>query len=121
MAVLKWFFFVFFVASYAKGREASNNLYTVYTANYTSLTYIPLHPSASYQDRTPTFKEKTPQTLCSATRSSPDRVGGIQTIRNKINRKWKPLLTVIYNLCNSIYDFDIFWNHQDQSIIRYPD
>ena len=90
------------MAFYAKGREASNNLYTVYTANYTSLTYVPLPPSASYQKvRTLTFKGKKPL-LCFHEQST------IQTTQNKINRKRKCLLIVIYNLCNSIYDFDIF-------------
>lgn len=67
----------------------------------------------------PSRKKKKPL-LCFHEQSRPHG-GVIQTRRNKINRKGTRLLTVIYNLCNSIYDFDIFWNHQDQSVIRYPD
>lgn len=56
MAVLNlsccFFFFFFFVMFYAKGREASDNLYTVYTAHpLTTLPYLPPSPlSASYQN-----------------------------------------------------------------------
>lgn len=75
-------FFVFFVAFYAKGREASNNLYTVYTANYTSLTYVPLHPSASYQNvRTP-FKKRKPL-LCLHKQSRPCGGNPNHTEQNK--------------------------------------
>lgn len=53
MAVLKlvFFFVIFFVVFYAKGREASDNLYTVYTAHPSNPSLPPTHTlSASYQN-----------------------------------------------------------------------
>lgn len=81
MAVLKLsiFFFFFVVVFYAKGREASDNLYTVYTAHPPYNPYIPPppvcivpeHQNVKAPTPLPKNKQKNKQRkTCSASRGS---------------------------------------------------
>lgn len=121
-----FFFLSFFVVFYAKGREASDNLYTVYTAH--PITTPPRPPTRTRLHRTRTwrlplhFPKKKQKNPCSASRGSLWPDGGTKTLRNKINRKENVLLIGMYNLCNSFLNHIWFWHLllklQDQSIIH---
>lgn len=83
--------FLFLCVCYTKGREASDNMYTVYTA----------HPAPPSYQNVPENGQERRRPLPEA---AVTRLGERKPLRSQINKKKMVLLIGMYNLCNS-------WNH----------